>query len=138
MLHLHVAFTDWAYIPQRDISAAWGRFSGARIVDVKEIRDPDGAAVYVARYIARELASTEVVKCVTYSRGWPKVDRPERNWRIQGEIIDYVPTGPLLGEIGGCLVYRVGVDCECLGEVRDLGLNGHLALMRIERLRGPP
>jgi hypothetical protein len=137
MLHLHVVLLNWTYVPQWVLQAEWLRVSGAFVVNIKAVEgERDKVARYVARYVSRELASTDVVKCVTYSRGFPRLPALDKVWRISGEVVEHVPAAKLLGELGGCLVVR-DRGCACLDGVRSLGLNGHMALRRIQE-RGPP
>jgi len=137
LLHLHVALLDWSYVPRAILKAEWERVSGSFICDIREIKgDREKVAKYIARYISRELANTEVAKCVTYSKGFPRLPTFDKRWRVSGDIVGHVPPGRLVGEMGGCLVVR-NRGCECLAGVRDLGLDGHLALWRIQE-RGPP
>lgn len=50
--HLHVVL-DSDYIAHKQLSAAWAKITkGSMVVDIREIKDPEKAADYVARYAA--------------------------------------------------------------------------------------
>lgn len=53
--HLHVA-TDCPYIPQRWVSEHWRQITGARVVDIRIIRESGRIAAYLAKYLTKEHA----------------------------------------------------------------------------------
>jgi len=134
MLHLHVVLLNWSYVPRSEISAQWQSYSGAWLADIRRT-DTERPASYVARYVGRELARTDCRKVVTFSRGFPSQVAVEARWRLLQRRVDGVPAGPFVGALGGCLVVR-SRGCECVESMRDVGLDGHLFLRRLER--GPP
>jgi hypothetical protein len=134
MLHLHIVLVGWEYVGRSEISAVWQRYSGAWHADIRRVIS-DRPASYVARYVARELARTDCRKVVTYSRGFPALSPRESLWRLLGERVRGVPAGPFVAALGGCLVAR-SCGCGCVEDAREVGLDGHLFLMAVER--GPP
>lgn len=135
MLHLHVVLIGWQYLKQGQLSRRWERHSGARVVDIRR-KEGGKAARYVSRYLSRTVGEMDLRKCVTYSRGFPALEKREKRWRVVRTWDGAgVPPGPYVGVAGGCLVVR-DVGCDCLEKVREVGLDGHLFLRGIER--GPP
>jgi len=134
MLHLHVVLLNWSYVSQAEISRRWQSYSGAWHADIRRVSS-ERPASYVTGYVARELARTDCRKVVTYSAGFPRLPARESRWRWLGEQVVGVPAGRFVGVMGGCLVVR-SAGCECVESMREVGLDGHLFLRRLER--GPP
>ena len=74
MRHLHIILLNLNYTPQHLIAKRWRELTGAFIVRVERLRS-DRAAVYVAKYISKDLDAAR--KHVTYSKGYPKLPPPE-------------------------------------------------------------
>lgn len=67
--HLHVLMRC-GYIPQRLVSQWWQELTGARIVDIRRVKDAKKAARYVAKYLAKGLHKFGNSKRYWSSRGW--------------------------------------------------------------------
>jgi len=140
MLHLHVLLSGWTWIDQAALSREWERRSGARVVDVRR-RPADVVPVlaeYVSSYVTKALGEGDVRKCVSFSSGFPRLPVLEKLWRVTGARVDRgLPAGGYVASLGtGCLVTR-DAGCACLEDARELGLDGHLFLQRVQD-RGPP
>lgn len=73
--HLHV-MQHGRFIDYRKLSEAWRRVThGSSIVDIRQVRNPDRAADYVARYVSRpldddpEMPSSRLVEYVLATKG---------------------------------------------------------------------
>lgn len=142
MLHLHIAVVGWEFVDQRDLSAAWERASGARVVDIRRIKQ-GGANVagYVAKYIGKQLGveGRDLRKQVTYSRGWPKDADPHDAWHFAGETSQaLLPPANVTGwALPGGMLLTIDRGCECVASAQRWGLGGELHLWRLSR-RIPP
>ena len=113
MRHLHVILLNLNYTPQHLISKRWRELTGAFVVRVERLRS-DRAAVYVAKYVSKDLDAAR--KHVTYSRGYPQLPPPDvrlthlkeagpagpsnvYQWTAHPGIVDYiVPECPCFGD----------------------------------------
>ena len=140
MLHLHVLLAGWEYIPQAELSRKWEECSGAFRVDVRR-RSAEVVEVlagYVSKYVAKAVGQGDVRKCVTFSSGFPRPAPQERLWHATGLPVRVLPAALARQTLGaGCLV-TLDAGCDCVAGARDLGLNGHLFLQRVQNNRGPP
>jgi hypothetical protein len=142
MLHLHVVLGNWRRIDQRVLSEQWARCSGARVVDIRKVKEQAlaGAAWYVAKYVSKSL-SGDLRKAVTFSRGWPEGwGEDQAGWRCTGERWDRSspPPGNPVAVLGaGCLVVTVG-ECACLEGAKEFGLVEQFRLWKLARWRGKP
>jgi DNA-binding HxlR family transcriptional regulator len=90
--HLHILMrTPW--ISQQWLSDTWKRLTGAFIVDVRQVKNIEHAAYYVAKYIGKALARFKGVTRWFRSRNWNEPrnddDRPQcfgSHWdKIEGK-----------------------------------------------------
>lgn len=97
--HLNLVMAPWAYIPQREISEAWQRFGGGKVVWVEWVRDEGamGAEISKAKrkrigtlagYISKLEQSAREGRRVSFSRGWPKPEGCERKGAIEWRVLE--------------------------------------------------
>lgn len=67
--HFHVLLRA-PYIPQKWLSAQWEQLTGARIVDIRPIRDARHAMFYVSKYLSKKPARFGTTKRFWHSRDW--------------------------------------------------------------------
>jgi len=96
-LHLNLVLAPWAYIPQKELSAAWQRFGGGRVVWVERVGYGVGKEVAklnekLGNYMAKFEQAVEGGRGINYSQGWPKLpDNPMKrkgkiSWRWVGSL----------------------------------------------------
>jgi len=135
MLHLHVVIRGWRYIAQAELSRVWERYSGAFRVDIRAVKDEDGAADYMAKYVAKAVATVRARKVVTYSRGWGGDSKAGMaDWffsgdRRSGAAVPFVAGARRAFRSGA--VVAVDRHCECIEEAR---LPGWEAILRLDGL----
>ena len=76
--HLHV-LTTRSWIDQKWLSQQWEKITGARIVDIRRIKNARMAVSYVAKYLSKKPAQYENCKRYYFTQGY----RPkrERKWQ---------------------------------------------------------
>jgi len=96
-LHLNLVLAPWAYIPQSELSAAWQRFGGGKVVWIERVGYGVGKEVAklnekLGNYMAKFEQAVEEGRGINYSRGWPKLpDNPMKrkgkiSWRWVGNL----------------------------------------------------
>ena len=90
-LHLH-AIIDGAYIPQGELSEAWEKLTGARVVDIREVKDRRRAAREVLKYVCKpwELDDDQLDEVAAVFKGRRKAD----SWGSAREV-ECAPEGEL-------------------------------------------
>jgi len=110
--HLHIGLIGWKFIPQREISDAWRRFSGSPIVHIEAIDVKYGPA-YLAKYVSKNVADSDIRQRVSFTRGWPRETREAGSWRVTGvETGSNVPAAVRGYTVGGCGVGYVAESCK--------------------------
>lgn len=141
MLHLHVVVLGWRYVPQRVLSAAWERASGARVVHIKAVPEggAEGAARYLSKYVSKALDVEDVRKRVTYSRGFPRPDAEAERWVKVGETWQAAsaPPGSMDTVMPSGAVVLHDAGCGCVARARPAGLAGQLFFWRLSRAVAP-
>lgn len=134
MRHLHVVLGRWRYVEREAIKREWERLTGAYMVDIRR-KGASGAVNYVVGYVTSKLEGSDLRKRVTYSRGFPKLPVQEARWRPTGERVDgsVAPAGRYESVLGSGLLVVKDSYCECMEGARDMGLDGHLFMQRLER-----
>lgn len=74
-LHLH-AIIDSPYLPQAEISRVWEKLTGARVVDIREVKDRRRAAKEVLKYVCKpwELDADQMDEVAAAFKGQRKAD----------------------------------------------------------------
>lgn len=67
--HAHILLRA-PYIPQKFLSAQWERLSGAKIVDIRVVRNEGEAAAYVAKYLTKDPAVPPGYRRYRLSQGY--------------------------------------------------------------------
>ena len=89
-LHLNLVLAPWRYIDQGELSDAWQRYGGGKVVWIERVGFGIGKEVAktrqkIANYVAKFDQMVKSGRGVNYSKGWPKLpDRP--NPKRKGKI----------------------------------------------------
>jgi hypothetical protein len=67
--HFHVLLRA-PFLRQAWLSAQWEELTGARIVDIRAVRDPKNATYYVSKYLSKKPARFGSTKRFWHSRDW--------------------------------------------------------------------
>jgi hypothetical protein len=119
MKHLHVLLVEWKYVRWSVISELWEGMIGARGVDIRAIKQGEGAVAYITKYLGKWDPEGEVKKALTYSSGFPKPQDAEVPKFVGAiETTAKMPEKAMLSTSG--MILRGKTVCECFGE--ELGL----------------
>jgi len=123
--HYHLVVRS-PYIPQQWLSDRWRELTGAPIVDIRRVDDCDGAASYVAKYLAKQEHCEFTQRRLAWSRGFfpAAADPPQGGgtWQFLGRSACH-PCMALAstGHSGGVIVwYARGLTPDAYGEVWDV------------------
>jgi len=88
-LHLNLVLAPWSYIPQKELSAAWQRFGGGRVVWIERVGMGVGKEVAklnekLGNYMAKFEQAVKEGRGINYSQGWPKL--PDNPMKRKGKI----------------------------------------------------
>lgn len=75
--HYHI-LQRGCFIPQRWLSSTWQRLTGAKIVDIRQVRNTEGTAKYVCKYLLKTAADAtrdHLGRVVSYSQNYLIGDR---------------------------------------------------------------
>ena len=80
-LHVNIILAPWHYVPQADLSAAWQRVGGGRVVWVQRVGAGVGVEAaksrsQVSAYFAKWEQQVPTGRAATYSKGWPRPAEP--------------------------------------------------------------
>ncbi len=95
--HAHL-MTRGSYLPQAWLSNQWHRITGSKIVDIRKIHGPNQAALYITRYMLRDVTRHASLfqgfRVITMSRKWlPTREHPKDREKWSGWTWSYEPRG---------------------------------------------
>lgn len=76
--HYHLLVRS-PYVPHADVKRIWAELTGARIVDVRQIKKADNVYWYLVKYLAKQQHCTFTNRRLSWSRGFfrPGISRPK-------------------------------------------------------------
>ena len=137
MKHLHVLLTPFTFVPQKQLSAAWSRYSGASVVWIERMTKKVSWA-YLTKYLTKDLIGAS--RLVNYSRNWPKLPPAPTAGRLLGRAPASEPPPVAYSTHHGYLSDAVHPDCDCWGEWEPIDDRGVYSLLRQYQTRAkhPP
>lgn len=69
--HYHLILRS-PFVPHAWLKAAWQNLTGASIVDIRKIHNPEEAARYVAKYVCKQTKIDWTNRLITFSKGFKK------------------------------------------------------------------
>lgn len=122
MRHLHVILLNLNYTPQHLIAKRWRELTGAFVVRVERLRS-DRAAVYVAKYVSKDLDAAR--KHVTFSKGYPPLPPPDVRLTHVAEAGPLGPNRVSLWTNHPGIVDFIVTDCPCFGDTHPVTMEEH-------------
>lgn len=146
-LHLNLLLAPWSFIPQAELSAAWQRFGGGKVVWIQRVGAGVGVEAAKSRHaIAGYLGKWEQMvatgRAVAYSKGWPRVPRDPlagRQGKITWKRRDNLSWEVITFEIErdrhfwkeaepGEWMFLYGEECDCFKRAPPCGIPAVAAL----------
>lgn len=79
--HYHFCINS-KFIPQAELSEAWAKLTGAKIVDIRSLK---GRAInYIAKYITKSDTVDYTRQRVSFSKNWPREEKIKNEFDLDG------------------------------------------------------
>jgi len=138
-LHVNIVFAPWKYINQKELSEAWQKYGGGKVVWIERVgygisKEVTKTSKKLANYLAKYEQQVKEGRGINYSKGWPKLPDNPMEVRRKGKITwhyvsrvsdEYVN---FIGELKAGYWYEVAPDeyaridegdCDCFDIVPD-------------------
>lgn len=131
-LHVNLLLAPWRFIPQAELSQAWQRFGGGKVVWIQRVAAGIGveaakSRVAISSYLGKFEQMVATGRAVCYSKGWPKLPtdplggrQGHITWAWRGElswetlIFEIERDRDFWREISpGEWRFRYGEECSC-------------------------